>query len=167
MVHSFVFTLVRYKVLALLIISCAFVIISFSRQDWMREELRMKWGPLKGMIKARNATEMIPATVTGGIDPNIYIDMIPDDATSNIMIHFGLKKTCIKVTEEGFGNPWQLAMPVVSWCFDNKVFTNPEDYQLPKGTSKFSQYLKDEIKGTGRFLNLLVKYLKIRFLNFC
>ena len=151
MVHSFVFTLVRYKVLALLIISCAFIIIAFSRQDWMREELRMKWGPLKGIIKARNGTGMIPATATGGMDLNTLMVMIPDDATSNIMIHFGLEKTCIKVTEEGFGNPLQLAMPAVSWCFDNKVFTNPEDYQIPKGTTNFS-YLEDEINGNANFL---------------
>ena len=147
MVHSFVFTLVRYKILALLIISSAFLIIAFSRQDWMREELRRKWGPVKEMIKASNATGMIIASATGGMDLNTLMVMIPDDATSSLMIHFGLEKTCIKITEEGFRNPLQLAVPVIAWCFDNKVFTNPEGYQLPQEATYFSKYLKDEIKG--------------------
>ena len=153
MAQGFAFTFVRYKILALVILSFVFVIISFSRQDWMREELSMKMGPIKKMAMANfdsilNKTAgMVPAS--SGIDTkaisNQYMTMVPDDGTINMMIHFGLKMSCIKITAKKLGNPLQLAVPVMTWCFDNDVFTKPEKYNIPN--TEYFSYWTDEMQG--------------------
>ena len=139
MTQSFAFTFVRYKILAMVILSFVFVIIAFSKQDWMREELSMKMGPIKKMINTESIVNMtsgmLPTKYSGMNIKNAadaFINNIPDDATIDLMLHFGLKDYCAKITAKKLGNPLQLSVPVISWCFKNDMITNPEKYQLAK-----------------------------------
>ena len=93
---NFAFTYVRYKILAMVILSFVFVIIAFSRDDWMREEFSMKMGPIKKIIKENTGSILNMTSV--GIVPksssssDVYLNMIQDDASIDLMMHFGLKK---------------------------------------------------------------------------
>ena len=156
MAQSFAFTFVRYKILAMVILSFVFVIIAFSRQDWMREEFSMKMGPIKNIIKASTILNMTKSALdnsgqTDYVDPqmtaDLYMKMIPDDSTVNLMFHFGLKTTCFKITAKGLGNPMQFTVPMISWCFNNDVFTDPKSYNIPKGADAAFKYITDEING--------------------
>ena len=106
---NFAFTYVRYKILAMVILSFVFVIIAFSRDDWMREEFSMKMGPIKKIIKANTGSILNMTSV--GIVPksssssDVYFNMIQDDASIDLMMHFGLKKSCLKTTIKHLGNP--------------------------------------------------------------
>ena len=157
MTQSFAFTFVRYKILAMVILSFVFVIIAFSKQDWMREEFSMKMGPIKKIIKARTGSilnmtqstlENSGQTVNPKMATDLYMSMISDDSTMNMMVHFGLKTTCFKMTLKGLGNPIQLGVPMISWCFKNDVFTNPRKYQIPKAGDMLFNYIRDEINGS-------------------
>ena len=154
MTQSFAFTFVRYKILAMVILSFVFVIIAFSREDWMREEISMKMGPIKKIIKANtgsilNMTSGMIPTSSSGVDPKNAVDafmkMVPDDATIDLMVHLGLKEFCIKITAKKLGNPLQLAVPVISWCFKNDMVLNPEKYQLKR--TKGTKVWGDGIRG--------------------
>ena len=146
---NFAFTFVRYKILAMVILSFVFLIIAFSRQDWMREELSMKMGPIKKLINANSESifNMTSKHLDAKGKADAVMSMVPDDATIYLMAHFGLKKSCIKITAKKFGNPIQLAVPVISWCFNNDLFTEPQKYELPESANKVFSYITDEIQG--------------------
>ena len=159
---NFAFTYVRYKILAMVILSFVFVIIAFSREDWMREEISMKMGPIKKIIKENTGSILNMTSV--GIVPksssssDVYLNMIQDDASIDLMMHFGLKKSCLKTTIKHLGNPFQLAVPLISWCFNNDLFTKPQKYQLPSSANQIFSYLSDEIQGIFKTFNLINLY---------
>ena len=96
----------------------------------------------KSALDNSGQTDYDPQMVT-----NMYMKMIPDDSTVNLMFHFGLKTTCFKITAKGLGNPMQLSVPMISWCFNNDVFTDPKSHNIPKGVDAAFKYITDEING--------------------
>ncbi|XP_066928681.1 uncharacterized protein [Clytia hemisphaerica] len=136
------FTLLRYGILTSLVIAGALITMSVSRQDWMREELKMKMhhlGPLFDM--ASNITGKI-ASVTKNQD---LFSILPEDSTIDVMAHFGLRKTCLTLTASGMSNPVQLVVPEMTWCVKNDIFGEPWDYGVTvKPFVEVLQMLEDE-----------------------
>lgn len=150
MASNITFTLIRYAVLSLLLVAGVLIVVSVARQDWMREELKMKMGPLKKINMSSLSTAMAAASggMAGASGQAVnYMDYIPDDATADFMGHFGLRQLCIKYSMSGLGNPMQLAVPVISWCVKNDVFSNPKKYKIPSPyDTMLKKYFDDEMQ---------------------
>uniref|UniRef100_A0A7M5XI08 Uncharacterized protein n=1 Tax=Clytia hemisphaerica TaxID=252671 RepID=A0A7M5XI08_9CNID len=136
------FTLLRYAILISLVSTGVLITMSVSRQDWMREELKMKMGHLSPLFDmASNITGKI-ASVTKNQD---LFSMLPEDSTIDIMAHFGLQKTCLTITASGMSNPVQLVVPEMTWCVKNDIFGEPWEYGVTvKPFVEVLQMLEDE-----------------------
>ena len=145
---AIVSTLVRYLILAFLLVGGLFLVLSVARQDWMREELAIKLADLekiKDVVRNMNKNvQPAQANIFNWLDS----DIIPKDATLDIKAHFGLKRFVLTYTLSKFGKPLQLLIPEMSWTFENDLFLNPSKYSIP---GKYEQYfrmvLQDEMKG--------------------
>lgn len=132
-------TLIRYFTLTFILVAGLLLILSSYRQDWMREEVTVKFKSFKNVMKQfKNMTAMFG----GAIDLSV-LDGIPDDAKIDFKTHFGLKKTCSIIEFSDFNYPTAIYLPKISWCVKNDVFTNPSKYKL---TSETVGKISDESK---------------------
>jgi len=134
---AIVSTLIRYLILAFLLVGGLFLVFSIARQDWMREELSIKMSDLEKIND-------IMQNVSNKAAFNQMTAQIPKDATIDLKAHFGLKKFTFTITASKFGNPLQLAIPEISWSLDNDVFVTPSKYGIPLPNDAL---LKKEMKG--------------------
>lgn len=122
-------TVVRYVILSSLLLAGLLLGLSTFRQDWMREEITLKYSSMKPFVKfVANMTKSLPK---GTVGPYMKVlDSIPPNAALELKMHFGLQTLCQYVTASGLGNPMQLLVPTIEFCVKNDVFHNPKKYGI-------------------------------------
>jgi len=127
-------TVVRYAIMAALLIAGILMMVSVMREDWMREEITIKYSSMKKVMNMSGLETPLMSVV----------GEIPDSAALEMKAHFGLRKTCFYYIVSGLVKPLKYFIPTFHVCIDNEFFSHPEKYGMQSSTVDTKELLKQE-----------------------